>query len=242
MIQSIYSSYILHSISSIVTHILFCSMLSVLIPLRPLGLSSALTCGLSRTHSEHPYDNRIAVIPQPSELFGFTFVLWPYRQYCAWNSSVVLHILHMLINVRNEDIKKCEDVQFCSALVITHCPTYSNETSAKSFWNVKLKTAFMAHPSVGGEKKAVIRRKKELQNHWSLLKNVLLYHITLILWICLTCFSLCFLSASFNTTASTSSPFNAETLAPHLNAAASTPSRWGDGLRFWVQGLFLIFV
>ncbi|KAK1797115.1 hypothetical protein P4O66_008503, partial [Electrophorus voltai] len=28
-------------------------------------LSSTLSCGLSRTHSEHPYDNRIAVIPEP---------------------------------------------------------------------------------------------------------------------------------------------------------------------------------
>ncbi|XP_076828500.1 circularly permutated Ras protein 1 [Brachyhypopomus gauderio] len=29
------------------------------------GFSSTLSCGLSRTHSEHPYDNRIAVIPEP---------------------------------------------------------------------------------------------------------------------------------------------------------------------------------
>ncbi|XP_066537693.1 circularly permutated Ras protein 1 [Hoplias malabaricus] len=29
------------------------------------GLSSTLPCSLSRTHSEHPYDNRIAVIPNP---------------------------------------------------------------------------------------------------------------------------------------------------------------------------------
>ncbi|XP_017565338.1 circularly permutated Ras protein 1 isoform X1 [Pygocentrus nattereri] len=29
------------------------------------GLSSTLPCGLSRTDSEHPYDNRIAVIPTP---------------------------------------------------------------------------------------------------------------------------------------------------------------------------------